>query len=578
MRLSLKISSLAIILTVLITSTLSFIVYNLTERNLETSIEQNQLQQAKSTMQSIDRELYERYQDIEDIGGSVIFRKYIKKEASRADMLDRFNSCMVSTGPWDILELFSGDGTLIFSSKEKWTAGEKNKDDEEKKAFETAMGGQIYVSDLVVSGTSGNPTVYYASPIVDTSVADKPIIGVTIGQLSWMEVEMIISGVENSGNFRVRLLNKNLEVIAEDGDRSHLFKRITDFDNTNLFLNDVGVYRGGQSDYLVSNVLQNGYLDFKGSGWRLLADTPTSTAFAAASMSSRNIVQISTLIMFIEVLILLAFLSHVLIKPILKLQITAKEIASGKLNERAEVLSKDEIGLLAQSFNEMTDKLLETARFPESIISQMADSLIVLTSDKKIRMINKSALNLLGFKEGELIGKKVDEIMACQIDEKGTVTSCLGIDQLVREGAIKEKNEKTNFKTKSGELIPVSISGSTLGNNKNGNTDIIIVAKDLREMQRLEKEKLEILEQSSKEMEEKIKERTMNLDAANQQLLSSNQQLETANQELAAAQRQMVGKVNELERFNKITMGREAKILELKSEVSRLKRLKSGKV
>jgi len=51
------------------------------------------------------------------------------------------------------------------------------------------------------------------------------------------------------------------------------------------------------------------------------------------------------------------YLTHQLTKPILRLVRTARLVASGDLTVRSGVISGDEIGILATSFDEMTDKL-----------------------------------------------------------------------------------------------------------------------------------------------------------------------------------------------------------------------------
>jgi len=51
------------------------------------------------------------------------------------------------------------------------------------------------------------------------------------------------------------------------------------------------------------------------------------------------------------------YLTHQLTKPILRLVRTARIVASGDLTVRSGVISGDEIGILATSFDEMTDKL-----------------------------------------------------------------------------------------------------------------------------------------------------------------------------------------------------------------------------
>ena len=77
----------------------------------------------------------------------------------------------------------------------------------------------------------------------------------------------------------------------------------------------------------------------------------------------------------------------------------------------------------------------------------------------------------------------------------------------------------------------------------------------------------------------KLEESRKVIDAANQQLRASeqqlkagNQQLRAANQQLIASEKQLQDKNLELERFNKVTVGRELKMVELKEEIKTLKK------
>jgi HAMP domain-containing protein len=51
------------------------------------------------------------------------------------------------------------------------------------------------------------------------------------------------------------------------------------------------------------------------------------------------------------------YLHRLFIRPVKRLRLTAAEIASGNLHKRAQVLSHDELGVLALTFNQMTDTL-----------------------------------------------------------------------------------------------------------------------------------------------------------------------------------------------------------------------------
>ncbi len=69
-----------------------------------------------------------------------------------------------------------------------------------------------------------------------------------------------------------------------------------------------------------------------------------------------QIVYISLILFILGVVAAYFFADHIL-EPLLKIVKASKEITLGKLKTRAAVLTKDEIGKLAESFNEMVDKL-----------------------------------------------------------------------------------------------------------------------------------------------------------------------------------------------------------------------------
>ncbi len=95
-----------------------------------------------------------------------------------------------------------------------------------------------------------------------------------------------------------------------------------------------------------------------------------------------------TLAIFIFVMVLSLFFIKSITKPLLQLQIAAQKIARGNYNIKVKVKSKDEIGILANSFNEMADqmKLFVQNLQKEVAVSKLAE-VEISKSEEKFRKI-----------------------------------------------------------------------------------------------------------------------------------------------------------------------------------------------
>lgn len=72
---------------------------------------------------------------------------------------------------------------------------------------------------------------------------------------------------------------------------------------------------------------------------------------------TKNLINIIVSILFIIIFIAVYLLSSRMVKPIINLKCKASQIAKGKYPERLQVTSNDEIGILVNTFNIMSEKL-----------------------------------------------------------------------------------------------------------------------------------------------------------------------------------------------------------------------------
>lgn len=87
-----------------------------------------------------------------------------------------------------------------------------------------------------------------------------------------------------------------------------------------------------------------------------------------------KIVFISLLVIAISFIFIYIF-SRKITLPLIEINKTAKIIASGNLNKRIQIKSKDEIGQLASSFNEMTESLSQQEKKRTEFISNISHDL-----------------------------------------------------------------------------------------------------------------------------------------------------------------------------------------------------------
>jgi len=201
--------------------------------------------------------------------------------------------------------------------------------------------------------------------------------------------------------------------------------------------------------------------------------------------------------------------------PIFSILKVTSLVSRGDFSQRADVNSQDEIGQLADAFNSMVESLEKSTvskKLVDNVFDSIADMLLVLDVDGKIKSVNKATIELLGFKEKELVKNDVNILFA----EEEHLFESNNFEELVRLGAL--FNYETNIKSKENKEIPVLISLSIMTTDDKHANGIVLIIKDIAEQKhtrlQLEEEKLKALETASvlqieietrKEIEENLK-------------------------------------------------------------------------
>ncbi len=195
-----------------------------------------------------------------------------------------------------------------------------------------------------------------------------------------------------------------------------------------------------------------------------------------------------------------SLLSRGFSEPIIQLKNAAIDIGKGNLEARTNIHSKDEIGVLATAFNEMSEALSHTTiskHYVENILQSMADALVVIDVKRRIKTVNRAALEMLGYEEGDLISEDISKIIH---DESFLMDVLQMLDE---RGKVYEK--QATFRARDGNNIPVQLAATQVHDVDGEVTDIVFLAQDITERlkvaQTLARKRAE-LERSNKELDQ----------------------------------------------------------------------------
>lgn len=153
----------------------------------------------------------------------------------------------------------------------------------------------------------------------------------------------------------------------------------------------------------------------------------TSTSFNNVSILQGKYFIYYLIIIVLSILgafIFASKLSSSIVNPIKKLEFITSRIAAGELDRRVNINSKDEIGQLSTTFNNMANKLqytindsIEKQNKLEAILKSMDNGVIAVDKDFKIIMINPYATEIFSI-EQDIIGENLlDKIKSYELKE-----------------------------------------------------------------------------------------------------------------------------------------------------------------
>jgi diguanylate cyclase (GGDEF)-like protein/PAS domain S-box-containing protein len=165
-------------------------------------------------------------------------------------------------------------------------------------------------------------------------------------------------------------------------------------------------------------------------------------------------------------------------RPIDALIRSAERVGQGDYTRPFAVEQRGALGELQQALERMRARLRQSTinkDYLHSVLNSMTDGVFVTSPDGVIRFANTAACKLLGYGEEELLGRGIIAILA----ERERV----GFDLLQAA----QETRETVVRTRSGQTIPVSFTGSRIDSDDPQFQGNIFVARNITDRKRAER-------------------------------------------------------------------------------------------
>ncbi|MHB8713200.1 MAG: putative bifunctional diguanylate cyclase/phosphodiesterase [Trichloromonadaceae bacterium] len=217
----------------------------------------------------------------------------------------------------------------------------------------------------------------------------------------------------------------------------------------------------------------NQALELEQEGLELRRNEVAQSIFAAKST-----ITLTTLLAVATALSLGLLIAAHIARPILQLQIWAERLGQGEPGLRILPRSRDEVGELAKTFNQMAIRIeaaqnqtSEARNYLAGIIRSLGDALFVLTPSGTIRSSNPASATLLGISEADLIGRPFAELLAAPADAAQL------LQQILHPTA--KTSIETHLRSHKGDFIPVELSSSRLESTAGEDGEVVCIAHNL---------------------------------------------------------------------------------------------------
>lgn len=403
---------------VLLSLVLSFYAAENSKQHIEQSEGVSFARRATSTLDVLDRGMFERSREIQNAASLDDIREPGVPVQRKRDILERLQNTF-NAYAWIGICDANGIGSV---GTGKYLEGK----DLNKRPWCTQGREGAYLGDmhdaLLLSKLLPNPSgeMFY---LVDVAapVRDKNGVlqGVLCGHIFWKWAEEVLDSKKAPGKDIYLLTQDGLLLSGPEAARTDLSKLApltmqtikASAQNSGYLLE---TWRDGKT-YLVGYAKSSGYRDYPGMGWISLMREDVTQAFAPARELRQRI-----LIMGLGLGLLFAWLGWLLAgriaRPITRISLAADKIAAGELTYDVPALQGDgEVAHLSTAIHDMVSSLTreiaerrraeQSLRLSAKVFNNNSEAILITDAARTIVMVNHAFTVITGYSEEEVLGK-----------------------------------------------------------------------------------------------------------------------------------------------------------------------------
>lgn len=383
--------------------TVFFFVDYESRQTLERQITARIEKQSSFAISNIDRFIYERLTDIQQLSQDPILAD---ESINQAELSDRIKELQLKNGMYKSISFFDPTRLRLADSR-NLNIGQTH--DLTTYWEKIDQGQQEVTMDISQSISLEIPVMHFAA-VVRNDFGTRVGTVVTRADLSWINsiFEESIATDSLMRNASIDLLDKEGTILYSNTNPNGVLKeKYQNMEQLNYFASHEKEKYHLFGDKIYFYTLETGYLSYAGNNWILLIALPEAVVYQPVYDLRKQIAITLGLVLLVASAI--AFVvARLFAKPIQSLTASAKEMGEGNLEAVPNIRTRDEIGKLAQSFGQMANKLKTKMREQDELnielaaINERIESKYIQINEQKVEIeLSKDQIEMQNSALGE---------------------------------------------------------------------------------------------------------------------------------------------------------------------------------